>query len=60
MKMTKQEKNVISICHSKMLRNIYIMEMNKAKEKGQQELVAYYQREIDEIHNYFDACGIED
>jgi hypothetical protein len=59
-KMTKEEKKVISISHSKLLRNLYILEMNKASKSGIQELADYYQQVIDGINYYLDACGIQD
>ena len=52
---------VISATHSTMLRNIFIKELNTAKENNSiDELIQFYQKQIDEINNHLDSLGIKD
>jgi hypothetical protein len=60
MKITK-EQLVIAGSHSLRLRNIFIQELDEAKKNNYtDELIAFYQKEIDEINNHLDSLGLND
>lgn len=51
---------VISASHSIRLRNIFIKDLKEAKENNSiDELIKFYQREIDEINAHLDSLGID-
>ena len=59
-KLTAKQK-ITSNSHSLRLRNMMIDELNKAnKENASQEVITYYQREIDEINEHLDSLGFRD
>jgi hypothetical protein len=61
MKTFTTEQKVISTSHSLRLRNIMIDELNKAKrENAVEELISYYQREIDQINEHLSSVNFRD
>lgn len=61
MKNLTAKQKITSNSHSLRLRNMMIDELNKAnKENASQEVITYYQREIDEINEHLDSLGFRD